>query len=109
MSIICLTKDIFYEISDRCFGICPDYIMEELGFYTIVMDVSNALVEMETCYGLICSQLPGNLEYCFPGSIDYDLKDEGIPDWNRRKVIRFFEERLEKICDKIINLRGVSF
>lgn len=109
MSIVCASKDIIYEIGHRCFGIHPDYTMEELGFYTIVIDVPNALVEIESDYGLVCSQLPGDLKYCFPGSIAYDLKEEPIPDSDRRKVVRFFEERLEKIIDKINSLRGVPF
>ena len=106
MSLVCLSEDIIYEINNDRFGINCNYILEEIGFYTIAIDVSEAIIEMRTCYGLICSQLPYNID-CFLGSINYDLKEEGIPSWNRIKVLEFLEEHLKEIFYKITTLRGV--
>ncbi|MGD9534537.1 MAG: hypothetical protein AB7V56_12310 [Candidatus Nitrosocosmicus sp.] len=108
MNPISLSKYIIYKINNNRFGIKFDHKCEEVGFYAMIIDVVEDIIEMRALDGLICMQLPYEKD-CFLGGIDYDLKEEGIPSWNRNKVLEFLEPRLGIIFDKIIDMRGVTF
>lgn len=107
MSLLCLPKCFMFEINNNSFGIKCDHELEEIGFYTIIIDVVEDNIEVRTLYGLICIQLPYEKD-CFLGGINYDLKEEGIPTCNRNKVLEFLAKQLEEIYYNIVILRGVS-
>ncbi|MGD9673727.1 MAG: hypothetical protein AB7U98_09640 [Candidatus Nitrosocosmicus sp.] len=108
MSLLCIDNGTLHKIDNNLFGIKTNFSLRELGIEDIIGDLVNDIIYLKMFDGqLIHIQVPGNLEH-LQGAINYDLKQEGIPEWNIQKIINFFDAHFEEIVLEINRLRRLE-